>query len=160
MTQATTVRALAILPSGEDQIQLRDIFCQSKWRLVLSGSLHDARRPLRRSGIGVVLTDCHLPDGGWRDVLHALEFGLTRVPPVIVVSRLADDRLWAEVLNLRGYDVLATPFHAGEVQRSISSAWRHWQNNVLCTHSPSASEGPQLRSTAAVAKRAAGGPAL
>jgi hypothetical protein len=35
---------------------------------------------------------------------------------------LADERLWAEVLNLCGYDVLATPFHADEVLCSISSA--------------------------------------
>ena len=42
---------------------------------------------------------------------------------MIVTSRLADDRLWAEVLNLGGYDVLAKPFDASEVARVVGTAW-------------------------------------
>jgi len=34
---------------------------------------------------------------------------------LIVTSRVADARLWAEVLNLGGFDVIAKPFHAPEV---------------------------------------------
>ena len=36
-------------------------------------------------------------------------------PRFVVSSRLADDHVWAEVLNLGGYDVLCTPFEAREV---------------------------------------------
>jgi DNA-binding response OmpR family regulator len=39
---------------------------------------------------------------------------------------LADDHLWAEVLNLGGYDVLAKPFDGCELFRALSSAW--WAN--------------------------------
>lgn len=60
-----------------------------------------------------------------------LELQCRRVEPVlIVVSRVVDDGLWAEVLNLGGYDVLATPFRAREVIRSVSFAWRHWQDRL------------------------------
>ena len=45
---------------------------------------------------------------------------------LIVTSRLADDRLWAEALNLGAYDVLAKPFERMELVRSVSSAWLHW----------------------------------
>jgi hypothetical protein len=34
-----------------------------------------------------------------------------------VTFRTADERLWAEVLNLGGYGVLAQPFDANEVKR-------------------------------------------
>ena len=60
---------------------------------------------------------------------------------MIVSSRLADDCLWAEVLNLGGYDLLAKPFAAAEVSRVVkmaarrgppalrgSCAIRHWQD--------------------------------
>ena len=48
-------------------------------------------------------------------------------PPVLIVtSRLADEYLWAEALNLGAYDVLAKPFDASEVIRVLYSAWRHW----------------------------------
>jgi hypothetical protein len=48
---------------------------------------------------------------------------------VIVSSRLADERLWAEVLNLGGYDVLGMPFEPEKVLRVADSAWRAWKRN-------------------------------
>jgi len=54
---------------------------------------------------------------------------LRDAPPLIVTSRLADDRLWVEALNLGAYDVLAKPFDRQEVTRSIHLAWMHWQNS-------------------------------
>ena len=135
MNEVTAVTVMAILPSQEDRLCLRKIFCQSKWRLDVSECLRGARPLLGAPRINVVVTDCQLPDGGWEDVLHEVERGPARTAPIIVVSRLADERLWAEVLNLRGYDVLATPFRADEVRWSIRSAYRHWRNNcMLSTH--------------------------
>jgi DNA-binding response OmpR family regulator len=40
----------------------------------------------------------------------------------VVVSRNADERLWAEVLNLGGYDLLLKPYNANEVRRTIRGA--------------------------------------
>jgi FixJ family two-component response regulator len=49
---------------------------------------------------------------------------------LIVASRLADDHLWAEALNLGAWDVLAKPFDRREVFRSVKSAWQHWHNRI------------------------------
>jgi DNA-binding response OmpR family regulator len=43
---------------------------------------------------------------------------------LIVCSLLADDRLWAEVLNIGGYDVLMKPFLPIEVTRVVRMAAR------------------------------------
>jgi DNA-binding response OmpR family regulator len=53
---------------------------------------------------------------------------LPEPPFLIVTSRLADERLWAEVLNLGAYDVLAKPFESKEVVRIVSLAWLHWKD--------------------------------
>jgi DNA-binding response OmpR family regulator len=37
---------------------------------------------------------------------------------------LADEYLWAEVLNLGGYDLLAKPFRDPEVKRVLAAALR------------------------------------
>ncbi len=66
-----------------------------------------------------------LPDGNWRDVLDAAS-ARPDPPPLIVTSRLADDHLWAEVLNLGGYDVLAQPFDHDEVRRVGALARDQW----------------------------------
>jgi hypothetical protein len=43
-----------------------------------------------------------------------------------VTSRLADERLWSEVLNLGGYDVLPQPLDRNEALRTIGLAWDRW----------------------------------
>ena len=51
---------------------------------------------------------------------------LAKPPYLVVTSRLADDYLWAEALNLGAYDVLPKPFETAEVERVLGSAWLHW----------------------------------
>jgi len=70
----------------------------------------------------VVLCEQVFADGDWRDLLRELDAHAPEAPPVIVCSRLADDRLWAEVLNLGGYDVLSKPFASAEVNRVVGMA--------------------------------------
>ena len=55
---------------------------------------------------------------------------LPNAPSLIVASRLADDRLWAEALNLGAWDVLAKPFDHIEVIRSVKSAWQRWHDQM------------------------------
>jgi DNA-binding response OmpR family regulator len=71
-----------------------------------------------------VISDCSMPDGrNWKDLLAELQI-FPDPPPLIVTSRLADERLWAEVLNMGGYDLLLQPFDAkeGELSASLRSS--------------------------------------
>jgi DNA-binding response OmpR family regulator len=63
----------------------------------------------------------------WRDVLAQTAL-MAYSPLLIVTSRLANERLWAEALNLGAYDVLAKPFDATEVTRTLNLAWVHWRD--------------------------------
>lgn len=55
--------------------------------------------------------------GSWRDLLEGQ--GATPRFALIVVSRHADEALWAEVLNLGGSDVLERPFSVAEVKHAL-----------------------------------------
>jgi DNA-binding response OmpR family regulator len=85
------------------------------------------RRRLRylRAKIPLVVTERNLATGSRRDLLDNA-FLLPDPPILIVTSRLPDEYLWAEALNLGAYNVLAKPFDASEVMRILDSAWRHW----------------------------------
>ena len=48
-------------------------------------------------------------------------------PSFIVTSRLADERLWVEALNVGAYDVLVKPFDVAELKRVLNSAWCEWR---------------------------------
>lgn len=79
-------------------------------------------------------TECKLPDGNWLEILDQIS-GRTEKCFLIVTSRLADASLWAEVLNLGGYDLLAKPFNRQEVRHVLTSAWVQSANPVhrTCT---------------------------
>ena len=117
--------ALVVSPNDEDHWRLIHILRPAGWSVDSARSCEEAVRSLEIEPARVVIVDCQLPDGSWKALLNRL----TRMPyppKLIVTSRLADERLWAEVLNLGGFDVLSQPFVSSEVLRCVNSAGRHW----------------------------------
>jgi DNA-binding response OmpR family regulator len=83
---------------------------------------------LRTSSAGLVICDACFADGrSWKDVLCEVR-DLASTPPLIVTYGLVDAALWAEVLNLGGYDLLLKPFAAREVLHVVSAANRFREN--------------------------------
>ena len=76
--------------------------------------------------VPIVVCDANLFRATWQELLA--QIGLFPEPPhLIVASRIADDYLWAEALNLGAYDVLGKPFDLTELTRSLSLAWLRTQ---------------------------------
>jgi CheY-like chemotaxis protein len=121
-----TMAMLIASPDSEDHVVIPEMLAQSDWEWNLSRNRRKAERQLARGRIGVVLCERDLPDGGWQDLLETCR-SLEKPPSFIVCSRLADELLWSEVLNLGGYDVLMKPFEREEVVRVVYAAWRSWQ---------------------------------
>jgi DNA-binding response OmpR family regulator len=120
---------LSISSYSEDHATLRRILEAQPWNLSAAVSYHEAIAYLAKNPVAAVMCECALEDGTWKDVLkHCSTCG--EPPLLIVTSRLADDYLWAEVLNLGGYDVLAKPFRAAEVLHVLASAWVQRVNPV------------------------------
>jgi DNA-binding NtrC family response regulator len=84
-------------------------------------SCREARSRLAGNAYGAILTEAYLPDGDWKDVF-GLALDLPARPAVVVTHGAADDRFWAEVLDLGCYDMLAQPFDTPEVERILSLA--------------------------------------
>jgi DNA-binding NtrC family response regulator len=108
--------------SVDDRLSLRMICALHDFTLFEAGSCREALLLAGRHRVAVVICEWDLPGGGWKAVLEGLA-KLSQCPQVIVASRLADHYLWADVLDLGGYDVLITPFEAKEVSRVVSLAW-------------------------------------
>ena len=121
------VRVLAVSPFEGDHKVLTHIFGHTAWDLESVSSLREAAARMEESCSPVVLCEESLADGDWKDLL-ALTTRQAGPCCLIVMSEKADERLWAEVLNLGAYDVLAKPLHSKEVFNSIVQAWRHSMN--------------------------------
>ncbi len=109
----------------EGLISLLDVLKHTRWAVYWFGTCALALNKLRAVSAPVVLCDLNtLEGGGWRDMLAAVST-LPEKPRLIVTARHADE-IWAEALNLGAYDVLAKPFDADEVVRTIGLAYKSW----------------------------------
>lgn len=137
ITTGGIVSVLSISPMDEDHFVLRDILNlldgsldqHCTFLLKSCANLSTALSVLRDRQFEVVVCERDLPQGSWKDVLEEVTI-LPDPPPLIVTSRLADERLWAEALNLGAFDVLAKPFDRTEAMRVVGAAWRAWGGPV------------------------------
>jgi DNA-binding NtrC family response regulator len=114
-------RVLFISPHPEDGALLSRMLEPTSIHCEYVANCQEARRRLGQESYGAILTEAYLPDGDWKIVLQYLAvLGIS--PAVVVTHSFADDRFWAEVLNLGCYDMLAQPFDTREVQRIVSLA--------------------------------------
>lgn len=120
---------VTVLSVGLDEVdrkELRRIFDSSNWVMYEAENCDEALGVLKDNPLGVVVCEDRMQCGCWHNVLQAIE-PLEKPPLLVVTSRRADDSLWAEVLNMGGYDVLAQPYDRSEVVRVLSLAWLHWK---------------------------------
>lgn len=132
-----SVPVLSISPREEDHLFLQDILNRLQgtldpvrtFRVNACTTLASGLAALGKLQFEVVVCERDLAPGSWKDVLEQAAI-LPDPPPLIVTSRLADERLWAEALNLGAYDVLTKPFNCTEALRVVGAAWRAWGRRV------------------------------
>ena len=121
---------LLVSAQASDYAGLMRILLRPNWNLSVRTTWREALDFLRMHAVPVVICDAESDVTNWRRIL--LEAAdLPETPCVIVSSRLADERLWAEVLNRGGHDVLCTPFDPEEVLRVTFLALQFWQGERL-----------------------------
>lgn len=117
---------LSVSANHEDCACLTLIF-KADLTVIASATVASALSILREAPVPTLIYDCDSPVGSWNEMLN--QVSLLPDPPLFIVSsRLADERLWAEALNLAAWDVLAKPFDAEEVTRIVSIAGQHWRD--------------------------------
>jgi DNA-binding NtrC family response regulator len=141
LTESATVALVGL--DAADQACLRKILgCSqrhrepsSKWKVQSEAGVEAVLQAVHREPIALAICDRDRMADAWKDLIDQVA-GLHRPPLVIVTSRLADDRLWAEALNLGAYDVIAKPFDASEVIRIAGLAYARWrQGHAAVMHS-------------------------
>ncbi len=124
---------LVITTDVRDRLFMTAALEALRWKLHFAQDGSEARALLAAQSIPVVIMDSDAQAPSWRELLEQMpEAEASPGPKFIVVSRQADERLWAEVLNLGGYDLLPKPLDVDEVTRVIRTAL--WEGNV--THGP------------------------
>ena len=116
------LRVLSVSPTSDDHITLGRLLAGTAWEIDTAEDCDAALRRIREGRIGIVICEQDLPDGTWRNLLNYVQTRPEK-PFLIVTSILADEQLWAEVLNLGGYDVIAKPFDSRDATHVLETAY-------------------------------------
>jgi DNA-binding NtrC family response regulator len=109
--------------SEADYRTLREVAGLVSQSVVSCADVQEARTAIRWHDPRIVVCEAQVRESGnWQELLEDAQAAQSLM---LVVSRHADERLWAEVLNLGGFDVLTLPFDRDELGRALSSALRH-----------------------------------
>lgn len=115
------VRLLAITADIENEIELRRIAADNGWRIVSARSSEEAVAALETQQYALAICDRDLPGEDWHEVLSRLT-SLSQRTCIVLASPVADDYLWNEVIQYRGYDVVTKPYRYDELKRAITFA--------------------------------------
>jgi DNA-binding NtrC family response regulator len=135
---------------ASDAHTLGNALAGSGYRVHRASTVEEGLAHLERVPLGVVICRADLIERPWQDLLQELE--VFQPPPrLILASRLADNTLWAEALNLGAHDLLLMPFEPDEVSRVTFSAWSAWSEDRhrQPAKPPSAASGSRIKSVAA-----------
>jgi DNA-binding NtrC family response regulator len=92
------------------------------WTIQSAKSCEQAIASIESERPTVVLCEEELPDGSWRRLLSSVQDLGDPSPPVIVLARRADERIWADVLRHGGFDVLSRPLDLSKARPAIAYA--------------------------------------
>lgn len=121
------ISILVVTPHDEDHRSISAIFRRSNWTLHRASSIAETLSFLECDEVPAILCERELPDGSWKDLLDLVACH-AHPPRVVVMSALADKRLWSEMLSLGGYDLLPKPLVSSELFRVLAGAARSWLN--------------------------------
>jgi len=125
---AARVSVLAVVTPAHGA-ELERIFSHTRWTFRAVHSVSAGVEEIRSNPASVILCEQRVGDGTWVDIVSEADRNRPR-PEVIVLAPAADSRLWAEVLNCGGYDVLPGPIEARELYAVVSMAWRQWKHDT------------------------------
>ena len=90
-----------------------------------AGSCAEAAAMARRFTAPIILLDRDWPGSEWRSTAETLS-AAPHGPCVILVSSVADDNLWEELIRRGGYEILKKPLDAEKATRVIKLALSYW----------------------------------
>lgn len=118
---------LAVFPAVAERVAIIDLAAHYDWEIAVCPALAAAEKELVSRQPALILYDRDTPGPDWRDAFELLS-RRSGESSIILVSSVADEYLWQEVVQLGGYDVLAKPISAEAAANCINLAWAFFRS--------------------------------
>ena len=119
------ITILSLLADTEDRCLIDDLSSKYSWDVFFAKGWREAYGLTDQIKPAIILFDRDVAGADWRHVVSALASTSTAAC-VLLVSRVADDYLWNEVVSNGGYDVVPKPLREDDLVRVVRLAWSYW----------------------------------
>jgi DNA-binding response OmpR family regulator len=126
------ITIVALLAEESDRELLSRLAFEQQWTLHWATACGDCWNLVRQTRAQIVLCDRGLVGAPWREVLQMIASARQPVYAVLV-SKVADDYLWNEVIRWGGHDLLTAPLRKEEVLRAIRFGWSFRNSSIKAT---------------------------
>jgi DNA-binding NtrC family response regulator len=127
------VMIVSVLLEDQDRSLIAEVCYQNQWDVFFAKTCDEARQVSEQIKPHVILLDRDLADGDWRNFLSACAASSAGACTMLI-SKVADDYLWNEVVCNGGYDVLPKPLREQDVLRAVKFAWSYWNSTKQSAH--------------------------
>jgi len=121
------ITIVSLLLEDQDRSLIAEMCFENQWDVFFAKTCAEARQVSEQIKPHIVLLDRDLADGDWRNSLSACASSAAGACTMLI-SRVADDYLWNEVVSNGGYDVLRKPLRQQDVLRAVKLAWSYWNS--------------------------------
>lgn len=118
---------IALIVSDQDRDVLSTVSAQEAVDVYFPKTRVDAWDDMGRLSSPVILYDRDWPNAEWRTTVHSFATSEQR-PCVILMSRVADEYLWQELIHWGGHDLVTKPLRAEDVSRTLKLALSYWKS--------------------------------
>jgi len=118
---------VGIILDEADRRLLTGLGSRNQWNVSFADTLEEAQSLSQDLRAAAILYDRDAAGEDWGTALERFASSPHR-PCVLLVSRVADDYLWNEVVRRGGYDLLSKPLREQDVSRAIKLAWLYWNS--------------------------------
>lgn len=119
------ISIVSLLSGAEDRSVADQVGGRNHWEVFFANGCDDARQLSDRIKPQIILFDRDVAGAGWRQEVSAVATAAGGAC-VLLLSTVADDNLWNEVVLNGGYDVLRKPLSEPDLLRAVRLAWSYW----------------------------------
>ena len=121
------ITIVSLLLGEQDRSLIADICYRNEWEVYFAKTCDEGRQVVDQLKPQIILFDRDLADGNWRLVVSAFTAS-SGGSCTLLISKVADDYLWNEVVCNGGYDLLRKPLREEEVLRAVKFARSYWNS--------------------------------
>jgi FixJ family two-component response regulator len=118
------IPVLIVTSRAMDVDELASILHDTAWELTDASHVEDPSTALKAAAVPILLIDRDAASESWQATLRRL-IKSRRGACVVLLSSVADQYLWDEVVHQGGFDLLTRPFRKEQVLSTLMFAYAH-----------------------------------